>query len=145
MAIEIVEREINVPEEYLSFVEENIGTLKKCASNCLGTGLYCSGEIDGDVYMWGEEANGILDGLSEVDNPQRGLLVAWKRFWNASWGGYYSHSGIITHVDPVLVTYRDGNYAPVIHNKMLEIVNAKYLTPDAKTKFLIPRKLEAMI
>jgi hypothetical protein len=82
-------------------------------SNCSGTALYITGERPREGYVGSLIARAYLSRMVRIDAPIVGCLAAWQG--NREWEGPFlaisnelriAHLGVITSVDPVLITHR---------------------------------------
>jgi hypothetical protein len=82
-------------------------------SNCSGTALYITGERPKEGYVGSVVARAYLSRMVRIEEPVVGCLAAWQG--NKEWEGPFlalarelkiAHLGVITSVDPVLITHR---------------------------------------
>lgn len=125
---------------FLTFINIRKKSIKQNTSNCIGTALYLVGEKEIDEYIWDEQYE-ILNGISEKKEPEIGFLVGW-----CSIEGEIYHLGVITKVNPLLITHRDGKDGPLKINEPFRRINAYYNKYSrSKIRFFCPRKLEEFI
>lgn len=93
--------------------------------NCIGTALFLTGEKRNDDYIDPSEVYKKLRGLEQLDEPVEGCLIVWHEpdFDKTRWT---AHMGVVTLVDPLLVTHRDGYNGSVIADIPFVVVHAKY-------------------
>ena len=94
------------PFEFYNWMNNRIDGLKQLGgfggSNCIGTAFYIVGEFDTDKYIYSAEHEKILNNLTRKDSPEEGFLIGWHK------DGETSHLGVITRIEPLLVTNRHG-------------------------------------
>lgn len=129
--------------EFDEFLEDRINSLKPAEySNCFGTGLYIVGENNKDEYV-GSEIEYILENLQLDDNPKVGFLVGWHNMNNT----FYTHLGVITGANPLLVTNRHGFQGPLAINEPFMKTNGVYngCLPYKGIKYFVPRRLQELL
>jgi hypothetical protein len=145
MGIVSVENNLTTLDEYYAFVNSRLSKLYDGVSNCIGTGLFGTGEVDSDEYLWGDEPNDILNRLEESDVPFRGMLISWGHNNKGHTSRKHFHLGIIMNSDPILVTNRATREGDVHYKQSIDSISPVY--PDNKftEKYLVPRKLEPLL
>jgi hypothetical protein len=130
-------------EDIFEEMKNRINTLKASGiSNCIGTAFYIAGEKNKDrnIYRGHEEH---LKKLTEKNFPEKGFLIAWCD------GNEIYHLGVITNLNPLLVTHRGGIKGDVYEDHPFEEVNRIYQkigwhTAD-KISYFVPKKLEEIL
>lgn len=86
-------------------------------SNCRGTALYVTNERPDDVYTGYSEGWKHLDGMDPLEKPILGCIAVWIGYVN-EWSWWNKkvprHMGIVTSLDPILVTGRDRYDGPMV-------------------------------
>lgn len=93
-------------------------------SNCRGTALYLAGLVEMEFEHTSERAESFINNLEILEEPEEPCLVIFKRYRDC----FISHMGIITGVNPLLVTHRDGYDGPFFENESMKEVLKRY--PD---------------
>jgi hypothetical protein len=97
------------------------------SSNCIGTALFITGEIEQDRFTDINTAYKLyLDGhLRKLDAPVVGCLVAWILDFNSFIST--EHMGVITAIkNEVLVTYRKSRAGILMENRPLDVAGGRY-------------------
>jgi hypothetical protein len=119
----------------MSMINERIALCRGTErSNCIGTSLYIAGEKDKDEFHRLSEAYESLMNLTKLPNPTCGCLIAWHYHHLISAGecGIYTvHMGVVTSINPLLVTSRDGCMGKLIEDEPFEDTTKPY-TVDYK-------------
>lgn len=118
-------------------IESCIGT---SWSNCAGTALFIVFEQRRDYAVWPARAyDEWLKGLARLDGPARNCLIAWQE--GRGERVYIHHLGVVTSVDPLLVTSRHGIDGRFFADMPFLEVNAKYGYEFTNVAYYLPRKL----
>lgn len=92
-------------------------------SNCRGTALYLVGESEGDVVVdSGNRLDLQLKNMRRVKEPAERSLVVWRSRKTAS----VLHMGVVTSVNPVLVTNRESADGVVFENQPIAEIQNTY-------------------
>jgi hypothetical protein len=127
-------------------IESRRGTFE---SNCIGTSLYITGESNSDICVGTENvyADYIHGRLLEFKQPPMNwCLVAWQiakgppYVPNVTNDVIIVHMGVVTSMDPLLVTNRVGYCDEFIENKSFEELNQQYSLFNVA--YYLPRILE---
>jgi len=86
-------------------------------SNCIGTMLFLTGNEEEDCHMEPRDFANVFDErLVRLSRPERYSIVLLYHFDT----GEILHSGVVTSVDPLAVTFRAGNDGPIMEDHTLE-------------------------
>lgn len=91
-------------------------------TNCLGTALYLAGKAPVDGWLRAPAAYDLVAAFPKLDAPIVGCLVVF-----AVLGRYVFHMGVVTSVDPLLVTHRPGRDGPIVENAPFAELHSKYV------------------
>jgi hypothetical protein len=95
----------------------DLAKVNNCCANCIGTALYLIGCVNADCHIEPEEFDGVYDSnLTRLTDPQAYCLALVFH----SDTGKVLHAGVVTRVDPVLVTHRAGINGRIIEDDSLE-------------------------
>jgi hypothetical protein len=132
---------IDTLDEYDAFVKGRLDVLERSVSNCFGTGLFCTGEMDSDEYCHGEDPDRILNALRRAKSPSKGMLVSWYAAETVD-SPHHLHLAIIMQKDPVLITHRIGYRGPIVREQAIKEIE----TPSyGKRTYLVPKLLENIL
>lgn len=104
-------------------------------ANCVGTALYLVQERDKDEHIEPYHFNVRESGLILSEKPEFGAVVIW--FYLPE--GDIFHMGVITGLNPIQVTHRNGYGGVVVGNQSIERMEWDYAT---KPKFYLPKRLQ---
>ena len=98
--------------------------------NCHGTALYLVGKQEIDQSVDGDDAKKIFAKMRRTKRFDIGNLVTWEVTMKPNYPkepySHLTHTAVVTHVNPVLVTHRDGYNGPLIEDVELEEVKLRY-------------------
>jgi len=108
-------------------------------SNCFGTARYLTGGQKKDLYI-DPFVESDFD-LTMAKGPILGGMVAWLKQTGKSI--QITHIGVVTAVNPILVTHRAGADSYFVENEPFDIVNADYakLNSHGWITYYLPRAL----
>ena len=113
-------------------------------TNCIGTALFLVGEIDEERVVWDtEEIIRYLSRLKVLEKPEKGCIVSWEDKFSRCINP--AHVGIVTNIDPLLVTSRAGIYRegvgnrPIIQDYPVEFIDED-IGPGLIRKYYKPRE-----
>ncbi len=92
-------------------------------SNCLVTAWYLTGEQKKDYYI-DPFVEMTLNSLKVAKDPSLGCLIAWLT--KRSECVYITHIGVVTSLNPLLVTHREGAEGYFIENQTFDAVKESY-------------------
>ena len=110
-------------------------------SNCIGTALFLTGETRSDRYVDTDGVNH-LKALRRVDGPVLGGLIAWQRHKERIVITY--HMGVVTSLDPLLITQRNGSDGNFEINNPFKVVDEAYLRHYIPVECFVPKSLEKL-
>jgi len=124
-------------------INQRASALEKEISNCIGTALFLTGLRGFDEYIYEEYHDYLLNLLEEVSEPIEGALIAWQTDLKDNirlnyWRTY--HLGVVTSVNPLLITNRNGCFGPIRINEPFELVNNYYGcdSDNHRVKYFLP-------
>ena len=75
--------------------------------NCIGVALYLTGELRRATFVETRfEASNLLSKLDRLEGPQLGCLIAWQKKDPDPSEEKVLHLGVVTSLDPLLITSR---------------------------------------
>lgn len=110
-------------------------------SNCIGTALFLTGEIRSDRYVDTDDVNS-LKKLRRVDGPVLGGLIAWQHYKKRITITY--HLGVVTSLDPLLITHRNGGAGAFEINEPFGAVNGGYSRMNVLVECFVPKSFEKL-
>jgi len=123
--------------KFQDMIYERLVSLKERVSNCIGTALYLVGELEEDRYIWMGRGTRLFK-MMPYSKPIVGAIVSWNHYTK---GPY--HMAVVTSLNPLKVTQRDGERGPVETDVPLTRVDWFYLLGKGESRtFHLPRKLE---
>jgi hypothetical protein len=143
--IEIQKEDTPLDENKLSYFKQLDARIKHCRredkahaslSNCVGTGLFLVGLQEKDVYARVYEVQQLKQ-LQKAQTPELGGLVSWEE--DVCGRLDIDHLAVVTHIDPVLLTHREGFSEKLLENQPFEeVVKAYKINPRIKVIFYMP-------
>ena len=107
---------------------------EKFSSNCIGTALYLAEIQEKDTGVNTHEAfREYFKKLPVLESAREGCLVAWNN------GSQIVHCGVITSLEPLLVTHRVGSREEIQVNKPLMEIEQEYVS--FQRKYYAPQKI----
>ena len=92
-------------------------------SNCIGTALYLAGEIRKDKFVSTRDVpRRYFEHMQPIAGPVEHALIAWKSRKN----GHIFHAGVVTSIDPLLVTNRWNTDGPLFEDQIFAELQDAY-------------------
>jgi hypothetical protein len=118
-----------------AMLRTRINIAKKCYwnKNCVGTALFVAGESKKDVYATPYFYDMAASGLPLLSEPCFGAIAVWDERLEKK--VTVLHMGIVTQVNPTLVTHRHNWGKEVIENQPIEELCKEY---SGEPRFYLP-------
>ncbi|HTZ42041.1 MAG TPA: hypothetical protein VMC07_02435 [Candidatus Omnitrophota bacterium] len=105
--------------------------------NCIGTALYITKRQPHDVAIEPEDFDVNSFGLVEVHEPRIEAIAIWDYFSLMEIRRRVLHMGVVTHLNPTLVTHRPGYNRSLIENESIGDISEGYPCP---ARFYLPSR-----
>lgn len=119
---------LRINEDAIKLVDKRIALCIRSTenySNCVGTALFITYERDNDWAVSGSLIRNELLHLKQVKDPTAGYIVSWETPHKGKI--IVSHMGVVTSIDPILVTHRKGPGMQVIKDQPFDDLNRHYV------------------
>jgi len=127
-------------------LDKEKGNSKRTNNDCKGTALYQAGEIPEEKFLFQNENEKILKGLTKAENPELGYIVAWRRENPYSIRGENQtyHMAVVVNKNPLKVSTRNGEISGLEKNQDFTKVNGFYASqePEGWIEYYVPSGLE---
>jgi len=131
-----MEKAIN---NFSEFVKKRISKTNRRNSNCAGTALYISGELEEDGIINKNKSKEILFNLKRDFSPEKGYIVYWGL------DGIPFHMGVILDESPLMVVHRNENKGLLVKDPLDKLNNYLFKHTGLSPIYKIPSKLESFL
>ena len=118
-------------DKIYEFIKDRVAKASKGKSNCVGTALYLSGELDSDKYLSREDSKKIISKMK----PELGYLVLWES------SGIPIHAGVILMDNPLQILYRNKTTNLLMQDSLDKFSDYLFEYFKVKPTYRIPHKL----
>lgn len=126
------------PSETEEYIKVNGKIVRKTGvSNCGGTGLYLSGEIEEDIWMSQYNTFQVLRRLKKSKIPKKGFIISLE----GGIGNEIRHIGIVSNEHPLKITSRWNECGAIKEDTPFKEVYEEYHTKGLEALYFIPRNL----
>ena len=111
---------------------------KEGVSNCIGTALYLTGEIEEDFYLK-HAYNNKIHSLEVSEIPKLGYFLSWE-----DPDEKMEHVGVITNLNPLSIAHREKYKGNFIQNQEVSELS-KFDVSYLRKVFRVPSKLKKIL
>lgn len=137
---------VKAPEEFETredvevYIRDRINRTWRTQSetNCIGTALFITGEIPYEIIVWNDRKR-FFSLLKKAKKSHYGAIMMWHYPEEK-----FSHAGVITGLEPLLITYRHGRRGRILIDQPIERVDKEYPKEEARINLYTPRILEGL-